>query len=226
MVVQISGQIISAPRQCICCGGTPDQEVTASAKRRSGKRVIRTQTRSWSFPYCTRCARHAQFWSRGQNTIVILSVVGVIVGYLFWSTLPIVAIAIGVVGIAVGWFLGNRWLRAARELCTPTCPSCTTTIHYLSWNGSAHTFAVDSDAYATALMQANRSKLVNVSPAALNLLQATMPKVSLPKATAAKQGTTRASVQDRLRKLDELRTSGLVTDQEYAEQRQRILDEL
>src|SRR5205085_4176030 len=56
--VQISARIIRWPGICACCGRHADTAIEISSTRTTGKRVIRTQTKSWEVPYCHRCVRH------------------------------------------------------------------------------------------------------------------------------------------------------------------------
>lgn len=56
--VQISARIIRWPGICACCGHSADTNIEISSTRTTGKRVIRTQTKSWEVPYCSRCLSH------------------------------------------------------------------------------------------------------------------------------------------------------------------------
>src|SRR5690349_11405044 len=56
--VRISAHIIHWPALCACCCRPADTSVEVSSTRVTGKRVIRTQTKGWKVPYCTRCLDH------------------------------------------------------------------------------------------------------------------------------------------------------------------------
>src|SRR5579883_3455178 len=58
--VNLSARIIHWPDLCACCSGPPDTHVNISYTRRTGVRVIRTQTKSWAVPYCRRCLSHIE----------------------------------------------------------------------------------------------------------------------------------------------------------------------
>ena len=56
--VKISAKIIRWPECCACCCGRADTREDATAVRTEGKRVIRTQAKSWPVPYCRGCQDH------------------------------------------------------------------------------------------------------------------------------------------------------------------------
>jgi hypothetical protein len=58
--IQISARIIRWPQACACCCQASDTAVEVRSTRTTGKRVIRTHTKSWSVPYCSRCREHIQ----------------------------------------------------------------------------------------------------------------------------------------------------------------------
>ena len=47
--------ITSLPPLCCCAGSRPTEEFHATASRTTGKRVVRTDSRSWTFPICADC---------------------------------------------------------------------------------------------------------------------------------------------------------------------------
>src|SRR4051794_14872358 len=63
--VQVSARLLNIPQACCCCGmHGVDTRFRAIATRTTGKRVIRTDSRSWDFPLCNRC----QLWIGHQRT--------------------------------------------------------------------------------------------------------------------------------------------------------------
>jgi len=112
--VMISGQLISLPRQCICCGGTADHEMTATAKRKTGKRVVRTQTRSFQFPYCTACAKHAEKWGQAMLWLGLGAIGAIIIYFLISNSLVGISAGMGV--FLLGVYFGRRGERVAHTL--------------------------------------------------------------------------------------------------------------
>lgn len=56
--VKVSAVVLHWPTCCVCCCGTADTTLPVSAERESGVKVIRTQSKTWAIPYCTRCLAH------------------------------------------------------------------------------------------------------------------------------------------------------------------------
>jgi hypothetical protein len=56
--VQISARMIQWPDVCACCCQAADTRVEVSSTRTTGKKIIRSTTKTWNVPYCRRCLEH------------------------------------------------------------------------------------------------------------------------------------------------------------------------
>jgi hypothetical protein len=90
--VQISARLISWPQQCACCLGRATEVYQTSHTRVTGKKVIRTDSRSWKVPYCGNCLDHVDaeaeaksINSAGAYTVLVLGIVFGLVVVLFGS---------------------------------------------------------------------------------------------------------------------------------------------
>jgi hypothetical protein len=173
--VRVSARLLSWPQCCVCCGGLADTSYQAAFTRTTGKRVIKTDTRSWAVPYCSRCRGHVEKARQAKTLLATAIVLGTLGGLLaVWkiaggdSHSPTVTdILVGVVVFVVGGgistglcMLRSRALAAARQLTRTTCPCLGEAVAYCGWYGSVHTFLFASQGYASAFMGMNRSKLV------------------------------------------------------------------
>ena len=159
MKVDVSAKFISIPRYCACCGDTPTVDLAAQASKKSGNTQY---TKSWSFPYCSRCAGHVA----GQNTAATILVVGLIAAFIFmffvgWWSLIVVGLSIA------GWVMHSN---QAKSGCGPNCASSGAAVIYLGWHGTLHSFFFASRDYAGKFMAANSGKLVNMTSAHYDLL--------------------------------------------------------
>lgn len=171
MQVHISGQFITRPHECACCAGIPDREIDATARRTTGKRVKRTQEKTWSFPYCSACMAHKQKWDGAIGALFAGIGVGVVLILWGWVAKTLAfALPLALLLVGVACLVTYFGIRAANALRHEDCTSASATVRYLGWNGSVHSFDIDSEYFALALMHANRTKLVNVPPALWSLL--------------------------------------------------------
>jgi ribosomal protein L28 len=170
MRVDVSGHLFSFPRACACCGAVPDSTLTVSASRSRGSRVVRTEGRSWDFPYCTRCIKHVQRAGTMRMLVrqfIALSVLlGVIVGF---SESAYLGFGIGILCVVATVAVGFKLHNLARG---PGCVDADSSIAYLGWSGTLHQFEIASRRFAFDFMVANRRKLVNLSAEAISLLSA------------------------------------------------------
>lgn len=58
--LEISAKIINWPPVCACCCQRADTTVPISSTRVTGKKVVKSQTKSWDIPYCRRCLGHTK----------------------------------------------------------------------------------------------------------------------------------------------------------------------
>jgi hypothetical protein len=177
MRIDVSGAILSFPKECACCCAPPDTDLTITASRRWGKRVIHTEAREWEIPYCVRCVEHiersrdAGAFSRAA-TVMSLGAAALI-GYLegvYWG----IGAAVGLIAVTI--FIYGRLLRRAESYSNHECVGLDQAISYGGWSGSLHSFEVASSKFARDFMLTNERRLVNLSAQAMKLLSAPGPQ--------------------------------------------------
>jgi len=171
MRVDVSGVTLRMPEECACCGARPDADLTISASKSWGKRVIHSEAKIWEIPYCKGCLQHCQraFDARtfARIATVMSIILGLLVGYLsswYWAILT------GAALITLTILVFGRMLRAAEQFKTPDCASLHQAISYLGWSGTLHSFDIHSNRFAHDFMLSNQSKLVNLTSEAMRLL--------------------------------------------------------
>jgi hypothetical protein len=171
MRVDVSGHSFVFPNECACCGATPDRELTVSANRSWGSKVVRTETKSWDVPYCTGCIEHvradeaAGSFARWSTVLSVL--LGLLVGYgldPYWGAV------VGILGVIGTVLVFGKLLRNARAKGSTNCVSLHRAVEYLGWSATLHKFEFTSRDFACNFMRANQKKLVNLSFEARNLL--------------------------------------------------------
>lgn len=146
MEIHVSARKLSFPRQCACCGASPQIEYRVTAVRVTGKRVIRTQSASWSIPYCQNCLRHASIWPKPW-------------GGLTWALVLFTCF----LWLPVQLLLDASARKRARELCSPACCTPGPAAAYLGWNGTVESFDFTSVPFAFEFILANRGRVLNLS---------------------------------------------------------------
>ncbi len=169
--VQVSARILRFPQVCCCCGRTPDSSLVASSTRVWGKRVIRTQSKSWSFPICHRCLKHVRLYDeadrqrqvaqRHKQTGTACIIIGILLSFC------LVGIPVLIYGVAAVTGLATKAAQRAEELedeagghLSKRCTCHNGVVIYRGWSGSIHSFAFRSESYAFAFIAANRGKVV------------------------------------------------------------------
>lgn len=159
--VSVSGRKLAFPGACCCCRGDADSSILATATRTTGKRVIRTQTQSWTFPCCAACVGHARK-SKTESGWVAMMLIGFISGPFFFlgpnSWAGFVLLLFGAGGI-LGAALQRR---DARAVMKPTCGDLGPPVQYLGWSGTFHALAFSNTAYAGLFALENRARLLDV----------------------------------------------------------------
>ncbi len=158
----MSAKQLVMPDTCTCCGHPSQTTRQSTATRVEGKRVIRTKTSSWSFPYCNRCDSHDREWP------------GASVG-------EVVLFAILTLGIYIYFYVRAR--QRALRICSAQCVPPRQAIAYLGWHGSVHQFEVASSTFASAFLAANAKKVVGADADARALLAAPAATPPRPKPT-------------------------------------------
>jgi hypothetical protein len=170
MEVQVSARKVTFPMQCLCCSRSPDTQVAFVASRTTGKRVVRTETRSCEIPVCKRCLTHNSARVGSVRAARAMTVVGI--GAMPFGYGQIVWLVVGVALVAGQFWARWRGMKTVRSFQSDscTCDSFEST-RYLGWRGSVHYFEFGSQRYALAFMRANRSKLVNLRVESVRLLE-------------------------------------------------------
>ncbi len=65
--VEVSARLIRWPDRCACCLGRANTVHETTHTRVTGKKVIRTDSRSWQVPYCTNCLDHVDAASKAKS---------------------------------------------------------------------------------------------------------------------------------------------------------------
>jgi hypothetical protein len=174
MRIDLSGHKFTFPQQCACCGAAPQTTLSASATKKTGKRVVHTDTKSWAFPYCSKCTWHVRAAANARTMAWIISVGSLVVAaYLAFGSDQIgIGLVVAAIGIGSAIWLYNVLMSKAKMMCCATCAAVKTAVGYYGWQGACHMFEVVSSAYALAFMLANQTKLVNVRPEVWHWLQA------------------------------------------------------
>jgi hypothetical protein len=172
MRVDVSGHQFVFPTTCACCNGKTDTELTVSASKSTGKRVIHTSTNAWDIPYCDHCVKHVKAVEAAVTLAWVLGVLSLTAaGALWYFATPFLGIPVGVAGLVGTVLLHNKLMADARAMCGPDCVCVERAVKYLGWHGPLHKFWIASLDHALAFMLANQKKLVNLSQEARDLLE-------------------------------------------------------
>lgn len=142
-----------------------------TATRVTGKRVVRTQSKSWSLPICQRCETHSSLFAQSteqrevaqnhRSTGVVCIIAGIL---LLFCLIGIPLLIYGIVAISA---LAAQAERRADELeqkaqghFSKRCACINDAVVYCGWNGTIHTFEFQSYSYARAFTAANRNKVL------------------------------------------------------------------
>ena len=169
--VRVSARILKFPQACCCCGRAPDTYIEATATRVTGKRVVRTQTKSWHFPACRNCQSHIRLYAEATEASasvrrvtaegVQLKAVGLVLA-LCLIGLPI--IAFGVIKLTVqvpaATAKASGIRHQAKSYQSRQCVCEGEAVRYREWDGSIHRIEFESDNYARDFKDINRSKLL------------------------------------------------------------------
>ncbi|HWZ45504.1 MAG TPA: hypothetical protein VNW97_18665 [Candidatus Saccharimonadales bacterium] len=171
MRVDVSGHQFTFPPTCACCNSAADRQLTISASKSSGKRVIHTKTQVWDIPYCAHCLAHVGAADRAAGTAKLLTILSLLAAVFLWYlTSFYIALIFGILAIIGTAILHGKQMSNARAMCSPACMSVSRAIAYLGWHGTLHRFEVLSPNFARDFMAANQRKLVNLTPQARDLL--------------------------------------------------------
>ena len=157
--VKVSARILSFPSICCCCGAyNPQGEFLATATRVTGKRVIRTQSRSWGFPLCTKCEKwmhHNSSLKKSSKWFWKLLAITCISGFLSWIFIASIGVIMATLTL-ISWIIAAKKANSIKPNAICTDPP----VIYESWNGSVHTFILSNSNFADCFSKSNEKKLV------------------------------------------------------------------
>ena len=130
-----------------------------AAKRTTGKRTVKVETRTWMFPYCSGCIRHMAVSASLLPWIVLIAALGI--GVMLFVANPILSVVVGSGGSGLGIWLAFHKRATVRSLRSPTCAANGPAVSYLGWHRTVHEFEMASTLFATQFASANERKLVN-----------------------------------------------------------------
>lgn len=154
MRIALSAKQLGMPPLCACCGSPSITAVPISSTRVEGKRVIRTKTSTWNFPFCGRCCEHDRAWPTT-------------------SALEVLVLTVLTCGLYLYYYVKQR--QRALSLCAPACAPPRRAVSYLGWHGTVHHFEVASDAFAQAFLATNAKKVVGADATARDLMSRPTP---------------------------------------------------
>ena len=101
--IEISARIIRWPHVCACCCQTANSTIQISSTRVTGKKVIRTQTKSWDIPFCRQCLAHVKASAELETFSM----------FVFHGSVSIGLIGAGVTLLFFAMFYQTAWLGTA-----------------------------------------------------------------------------------------------------------------
>src|SRR5262249_36844694 len=149
MRVYISARKLAFPTLCACCLQAADSQWIATATRTSGKRVVRTQSRRYAFPYCTRCVSHLQLWESADSGLVLIATLSLFGALFVWFALNFAAaVGLFVVGSLIGAIFRQSRRGKADSMTSTGCVASKNAVSYLGWDGSIQMFDFASEDFA------------------------------------------------------------------------------
>ncbi len=182
--IQVSARLLHFPDICCCCGvHGAKARFRATATRTTGKKVIRTHSRSWDFPLCKKCDRWIDYQITANTThnwFVALVVFAALSAFAAGGLLALSFVSdnvestrvmrlIGAVGITLCGLSGafaaptyRRWQQnqATADRIKPSKICVVDPVIYSSWNGTVHTFYFDCQHFADHFRSANARKVL------------------------------------------------------------------
>lgn len=165
--VNVSARILKLPQLCCCCGvSEPQGRYQACYTRTTGKRVVRTDTRSWSFPICGPCISWIELDStanRNRAVFVGTLVVGILGIFLgFSSNEGKLFLVAGILSLILSIFAFKVWsdsrIRATEAKPSESCDA--RPVQFLGWNGSVQMFGFSNRVFCGSFQSLNSAKLV------------------------------------------------------------------
>lgn len=168
--VKVSARLLNFPSTCCCCGSVGAKErYRASSTRRTGKRVVKTDTRAWDFPICDNCLnwisceRSARTYGIFVIAFLLLGLCSITLGLVdIKESIRVILLITGMGLLVLSSLLFIFWRRERAEADNvKPDPSCTTVpVVYVGWNGSVHTFLFSNTIFCDLFERANAKKIV------------------------------------------------------------------
>ena len=166
MRVELSGKRISFPTQCTCCGEYPNADNYIA---KATKHTRASMTREWQFPMCDQCQSHLAIYQSGTQMAGLCFGLGLVGAFVisWW------ALAVGIIlAIVTSYVAAHRAHSRAEAAQSPTCATAGPPAKFVGWQGAVQVFDIPSESYATAFLQENTSKVVNLTAEARGALSA------------------------------------------------------
>ena len=172
MRVEVSGRQFTFPPICACCGNPANTNFTVSATKTTGKKVVKTSTNTWDFPYCAHCISHINAAKNASSMSTLVGVGSVLLALFFcYSVAMWFGTFVFIAGIVGAVVLHSKLMAQAKAMSNAQCACIKEAVAFLDWDGARQVFEITSPNYALAFMVANSRKLVNLSSYARQLLE-------------------------------------------------------
>jgi len=146
---------------------------------------MRETTRELDFPYCSRCVRHASWWTAASRAAGAAMACGGLIALVLGLAVGATAgagVAVLSAGLAV---IAGLALRAkARATCCTSCAGAGPAVTYHGWVDNVQRFSFVSRRFAAEFAEQNERSLVNVTPLLYQLIE--QRRVSAPEPAAGK----------------------------------------
>lgn len=172
MRIEASGYKLEFPQACACCGCSADTAVTVSASKSSGRKVVRTKTNTWDFPYCRRCVKHVRIMRIARIVALTTAAAALIAGGIYYLRIaPRLGILLAITGVSASILIFVSLKAYAVSVMKVNCVCVGAAVRFLDWHGTQQAFEIVSPQYALGFMMANQRKLINLSPEARHLFE-------------------------------------------------------
>jgi len=161
--IRVAARTLDFPPYCPCCMRAADTTYEARHVRTvRRRRVVRSETRWWTFPYCSNCLEHEKRARQSSMLAAAMTAVPIIVlftlGVALNGVLAFLIVA-AVVGAIVYYALYNALLERVRRAVRSSCASLGAAVTYDDVQGTEHTFSFANADYAAMFAAENRKKL-------------------------------------------------------------------
>jgi len=183
MQVEVSARKLDVPPVCACCCEAATDQLPVSSSRTKGKRVVRTETVVWHFPYCAHCLRHLQAVPGPAGGFAALLLLAGLVLLFFAPPAGVVSLFLACVIGVISFIVRRSRLAYANSLRKPSCARVEAAVRLLRWKGTHLVFEMDSPGFVLAFSERNHEKMVNVPPAAAQWIRDSLAQQRSPAGT-------------------------------------------